>query len=73
VLAASDVNGLLLLLFAVGGFAVVAVVAAVILALIQAVLPSGDTEADALHAEELKRAEAAEEEGADVGEITTTK
>jgi hypothetical protein len=60
VLAASGANGLLLLLIALVGFGVVIVVAAVILALIQAVLPSGDTEADALHAAELARAEAAE-------------
>ena len=53
--AGSGVNGLLLLLIAIVGFAVVAVVAAVILALIQAVLPGGDTEADALHAAELAR------------------
>lgn len=51
-LAASGVNGLLLLLIALVGFGVVIVVAAVVLALIQAVLPGGDTEADALHARE---------------------
>jgi hypothetical protein len=56
VLAASGVNGLLLLLIALVGFGVVIVVAAVVLALIQAILPGGDTEADALHAEEQRRA-----------------
>jgi hypothetical protein len=53
--AGGGVNGLLLLLIFVAGFAVVIVVAAVILALIQAVLPGGDSEADALHAAELAR------------------
>lgn len=58
---ASAVDGLLLLVFAVVGFALVAVVAVVILALIQAVLPAGDREAEALHAAELEREEAAAE------------
>lgn len=49
---ADGAGGLLLLLFALGAFVVVAVVAAVVLALIQAVLPGGDTEADRLHAAE---------------------
>jgi hypothetical protein len=61
VLAASGVSGLLLLLIAVVCFAVVIVVAAVVLALIQAVLPGGDTEADALHAAELEREASAQE------------
>jgi hypothetical protein len=52
--AGGGVNGLLLLLIAVVGFAVVIVVAALVLALIQAVLPGGDTEADKLHAAELE-------------------
>ena len=56
---AGGAGGLLLLLFALGAFVVVAVVAAVVLALIQAVLPGGDTEADRLHA-----AEQAEQEDA---------
>jgi hypothetical protein len=55
VLAAASVNGLLLLLIAVVGFALVAVVAAVVMALIQRILPGGDSEADALHAAELER------------------
>jgi hypothetical protein len=59
VLAAAPVSGLLLLLIAVVGFAVVVLVAAVIMGLIQAVLPGGDTEADALHAAELERQNAA--------------
>lgn len=63
VLAAASVNGLLLLAFFVVGFIVVAAVAAVVLALIQAVLPGGDTEADALHARELERQR---EEGSDL-------
>ncbi len=50
VLASGALDGLLLLLFAVLGFAVVAGVAAVILALLQAVLPGGDSGAEALHA-----------------------
>jgi hypothetical protein len=49
VLAAGAVDGLLLLVFAVLGFAVVAAVAAVILALLHAVLPSEDSAAEALH------------------------
>jgi hypothetical protein len=53
--AGGGVNGLILLLIAVAAFAVVIVVAAVVLALIQAVLPGGDTEADKLHAAELER------------------
>jgi len=52
---ASAVDGLLLLVFAVGVFAVVAVVAVVVLALIQAVLPGGDSGADALHAAQAQR------------------
>lgn len=52
---AGGAGGLLLLAFAVGGFIVVTIVAAVILALIQAVLPGGDREADALRAAELAR------------------
>jgi len=56
-LASAAVNGLLLAVFAVIGFAVVAGIAAVILALLQAVLPSGDTAADALHRAELEREE----------------
>jgi hypothetical protein len=55
VLAASGVDGLILLLIAVGGFALVAIVAAVVLGLINAILPRGDSEADALHAAELER------------------
>jgi hypothetical protein len=58
---AAGAGGLLLLLFAVGAFLVVALVAAVILALIQAVLPGGDTEADRLHAAEVQAAERAAE------------
>jgi hypothetical protein len=57
VLASAAVNGLLLIVFAVVGFAVVAGIAAVILALLQAVLPSGDTGADALHRAEQQRQE----------------
>jgi len=52
---ADGAGGLLLLLFAVGAFVVVALVAAVVLVLIQAVLPGGDTEADRLHAAEQER------------------
>lgn len=48
-------NGLILLLVAVGGFAVVVIVAAVVLGLINAILPQGDSEAEALHAAELER------------------
>jgi hypothetical protein len=55
VLGASAVNGLLLLVFAVLGFAVVAGVAVVILALLHAVLPGGDSGAEALHIAELER------------------
>jgi hypothetical protein len=55
VLASSPFTGLLILLFAVLGFAVVAGVVVVILALLHAVLPGGDSGADALHAEELRR------------------
>jgi hypothetical protein len=55
VLAASSATGLLLIVIAVVGFAVVAVVAAMVLALLQAVLPGGDTEADRIHAAELER------------------
>lgn len=51
--AAAGAGGLLVLLLAVAGFVVVMVVAVVILALIQAVLPGGDSEADRLHAAEL--------------------
>ena len=58
--AADGAGGLLLLGFAVGAFVVVALVAAVILALIQAVLPGGDTEADRLHAAEVAEQEQAE-------------
>lgn len=57
VLASAAVNGLLLIVFAVVGFAVVAGIAAVILALLQAVLPGGDTGADALHRAEQERQE----------------
>jgi hypothetical protein len=57
---ADGAGGLLLLAFALGAFVVVMIVAAVVLALIQAVLPGGDTEADRLHAAE--RAEHAEQE-----------
>jgi len=60
--AADGAGGLLLLGFAVGAFIVVALVAAVILALIQAVLPGGDTEADRLHAAEAAEREAPDEE-----------
>lgn len=59
---ADGAGGLLILLFAVGAFLVVALVAAVILALIQAILPGGDTEADRLHAAEQAEAERAEDE-----------
>jgi hypothetical protein len=55
VLAASSATGLLLIVIAVVGFGVVAVVAAMVLALLQAVLPGGDSEADRLHAAELER------------------
>ncbi len=56
---ADGAGGLLLLAFALGAFVVVMIVAAVILALIQAVLPGGDSEADRLHAaEQAERAEA---------------
>lgn len=66
VLAAGALEGLLVLLFAIVGFAVVAGVAVVILALLQAVLPSGDSGAEALHAQSQRdaeddRADAAEE------------
>lgn len=60
---ASAVSGLLLLLFAVLGFAIVAGVAAVILALLQAILPSADTGAEAVHRAELERTAAAAGEG----------
>jgi hypothetical protein len=62
---ASAASGLLLLLFAVVGFAVVAGVAAVILALLQAVLPGGDSGAEAVHRAELERAAQAGEEPSD--------
>jgi len=52
---AAGAGGLLVLLFAAGGFIVVILVAAVVLALIQAVLPGGDTEADRVRAAELAR------------------
>src|SRR5260221_13874841 len=52
-------GGLLLLVFIVGAFAVVIVVCAVVLALIQAVLPGGDTEADKLREHELAENELA--------------
>ncbi len=58
VFASSAFTGLLVLLFAVLGFAVVTGVAVVILALLHAVLPGGDSGADALHAEELRRQQA---------------
>jgi len=57
VLASSALDGLLLLVFAVLGFAVVAGVAAVVLALLQAVLPGSDSGAEAVHREELARQE----------------
>ncbi|HEV7678945.1 MAG TPA: hypothetical protein VGQ42_10295 [Candidatus Dormibacteraeota bacterium] len=62
VLAASGVNGLILLLIAVAGFLVVVVVAVVIMGLLNAILPSGDSEADALHAAELGRQAPEEQE-----------
>lgn len=62
---ADGAGGLLLLLFAVGAFAVVALVAAIILALIQAILPGGDTEADRLHAAEQEAAAAEEKQPAE--------
>jgi hypothetical protein len=52
---ASAVDGLLLLVFAVAGFAVVAGVAAVVLALLQAVLPGADSGAEEVHRQELER------------------
>ena len=56
VLAASGaLTGLLILVFAILGFAVVAGVAVVILALLHAVLPGEDSAAAALYAEELER------------------
>jgi len=55
VLASSAASGLLLLVFAVLGFVVVAGVAAVILALLHAVLPGADSGAEAVHAAELER------------------
>ena len=58
--ASSALTGLLILAFAILGFAVVAGVAVVILALIHAVLPGEDSGAAALHAEELERQAAAE-------------
>ena len=59
--ASSALTGLLVLLFAVVGFAVVTAIAAVILALLHAVLPGEDTEAAALHARELERQAGAEQ------------
>ena len=55
VLAAGVLTGLLIVVFAVVGFAIVAVVAAVILALLHAVLPGDDTGAEAAHRAELER------------------
>lgn len=52
---ADSTGGLLLLVFALAAFVVVVIVAAVVLALIQAVLPGGDSEADRLHAAEQAR------------------
>jgi hypothetical protein len=64
---AAGAGGLLLLLFAVAGFVVVIVVAAIVLALIQAILPGGDSEADRLHAAEQDQAGAEPGETAEVG------
>lgn len=55
VLAVGAASGLLLLVFAVLGFVVVAGVAAVVLALLHAVLPGDDTGAEAVHRAELER------------------
>ena len=54
VLATSPFTGLLVLLFAVVGFAVVALVAAVVLVLLHAVLPGEDTGAEEVHRAELE-------------------
>jgi hypothetical protein len=66
-------TGLLIVVFAVVGFAIVALVAAVILALLHAVLPGEDTGAQEAHRLETERAalsreEAREREGEEAAE-----
>jgi hypothetical protein len=63
ILATGPFEGLLVLLFAVAGFAVVALVAGVVLVLLHAVLPGEDSGAEAVRRAELERAE--QERGAD--------
>ena len=67
VLATGPFEGLLVLLFAVVGFAVVALVAGVVLVLLHAVLPGEDTGAEEVRRAELERAAAGRPEADDPG------